>query len=81
MALEKTILQFKGRNVKLSEKQNKIMTALIEAPAWVFTKKMLCNVADIKSEESVVTQIKRLRRVMGKNSIRTIHGIGYQVAP
>jgi two-component system response regulator QseB len=66
--------------VELSEREAALLAVLMSAPRRVFTRRqLLASVFDGVDTAGVVdTYVHYLRRKLGRNVIRTVHGTGYR---
>jgi two-component system response regulator QseB len=72
-----------GSQVELSAREANLLGTLARRPGRVFTRdELLLRVFDEAETDTVVdTYVHYLRRKLGRGVIRTVRGVGYQVAP
>jgi DNA-binding response OmpR family regulator len=70
-----------GDEVELSEREAALLAVLMSAPRQVFTRgQLLSTVFDgVDTAGAVDTYVHYLRRKLGKNIVRTVHGTGYRL--
>lgn len=66
--------------VELTERECALLAALMRAPRSVFTRPQLLGTAfeGLESEATVDLYVHYLRRKLGKDVVRTVHGTGYR---
>lgn len=77
------VLKVHGEQVFIPKKESKILRLLIKNRGVPVTSQTIFNEAwddDEPSELSLRTYIKNIRKILGKDRIITIRGIGYQLA-
>lgn len=72
-----------GRVVELSGREADLLEVLARRPTRVFGRSELRDrvFPDAEAENIVDTYVHYLRRKLGKDAIRTVHGVGYQLGP
>ncbi|WP_327002205.1 response regulator transcription factor [Dactylosporangium sp. NBC_01737] len=72
-----------GRAVTLSERECALLRTLATRPRQVFSRDDLRSlVFDAAESPGVVdTYVHYLRRKLGRDVVRTVHGLGYQIGP
>lgn len=83
---ETNILYYKGKDIKLTENESKILKGLIKNSPNILKKedifKMLWGGSDYVDENILQVNINRIRKTLGKigleDTIKTIRGIGYK---
>jgi two-component system response regulator QseB len=70
-----------GRTVELSGREAELLAVLARRPAKVFTRPELLSAvfAPEDSHGTVDTYVYYLRKKLGRNVIRTVHGSGYRI--
>lgn len=69
-----------GEDVELSDRESALLATLMGAPGFVFTRVQLLDRAfeGAESDGTVDLYVHYLRRKLGKQVIRTVHGSGYR---
>ena len=69
-----------GEEVELSEREASLLATLMAAPKRVFTRAQLLDTVfiGVDSEGTVDLNVHYLRRKLGRNVVRTVHGSGYR---
>ena len=69
-----------GVEVELSDREAALLAALMNAPGRVFSRTQLLDRAfeGVESDGTVDLSVHYLRRKLGKQVVRTIHGSGYR---
>jgi len=72
-----------GAGVELSEREAALLGVLMSAPRRVFTRGQLLDAVfdGVDSLGAVDTYVHYLRRKLGRDVVRTIHGSGYRFGP
>jgi DNA-binding response OmpR family regulator len=67
-------------DVELTERECALLATLMRSPRSVFTRPQLLMRAfdGVDSEAAVDLYVHYLRRKLGKNAVRTVHGSGYR---
>lgn len=67
-------------DIELTERECALLATLMRSPRSVFTRKQLLMRAfdGVDSEAAVDLYVHYLRRKLGKNAVRTVHGSGYR---
>jgi len=75
------VLDERGDAVALSERECKLLQALALRPRQVFSREdLLVQVFDAAESSNVVdTYVHYLRRKLGRDIVRTVRGLGYQI--
>jgi DNA-binding response OmpR family regulator len=70
-----------GDGVELSEREAALLGVLMSAPRQVFTRGQLLERVfnGVDSSGAVDTYVHYLRRKLGRNVVRTVHGTGYRL--
>lgn len=70
-----------GDGVELSEREAALLGVLMSAPRQVFTRGQLLDRVfnGVDSSGAVDTYVHYLRRKLGRNVVRTVHGTGYRL--
>lgn len=70
-----------GAHVELSEREAALLSVLMTAPGRVFTRAQLLDAAFHGSDNPGVvdTYVHYLRRKLGRDIVRTVHGTGYRL--
>lgn len=70
-----------GEDVELSDRETALLAVLMSAPRQVFTRGQLLDVVfdGVDSSGAVDTYVHYLRRKLGRDIVRTVHGTGYQL--
>jgi two-component system, OmpR family, response regulator QseB len=70
-----------GDGVELSEREAALLAILMSAPRQVFTRGQLLDAVfdGVDSSGAVDTYVHYLRRKLGRNVVRTVHGTGYRL--
>lgn len=71
------------REVELSERETALLAALMSAPKRIFTRRQLLEIAfeGADTPGAVDTYVHYLRRKLGREVVRTVHGTGYRLGP
>jgi DNA-binding response OmpR family regulator len=81
---DKRSVRVGGKDVHLTPTEFDLVHALIARPGTVFTRSMLMELiwghADTLGSRTIDSHIRSLRRKIGAESIRTVHGVGYAFA-
>ena len=69
-----------GVMVELTDRESALMATLMRSPRTVFSRPQLLMRAfdGVESEATVDLYVHYLRRKLGKNAVRTVHGSGYR---
>jgi DNA-binding response OmpR family regulator len=69
-----------GADVELSDRESALLAALMGAPGQVFSRAQLLARAfeGVESDGTVDLYVHYLRRKLGKQVVRTVHGSGYR---
>jgi two-component system response regulator QseB len=75
------VLDERGNVVALSERECRLLQALAARPRQVFSREdLLVQVFDAAESSNVVdTYVHYLRRKLGRDIVRTVRGLGYQI--
>ena len=67
--------------VSLSERESQLLAVLARRPRQVFSRADLLDLVFTDAESEVVTDtyVHYCRRKLGRNAIRTVRGLGYQL--
>jgi two-component system, OmpR family, response regulator len=70
-----------GEDVELSDRETALLAVLMSAPRQVFTRGQLLDVVfdGVDSSGAVDTYVHYLRRKLGRDIVRTVHGTGYRL--
>lgn len=70
-----------GDGVDLSEREAALLAVLMSAPRQVFTRGQLLDAVfdGVDSSGAVDTYVHYLRRKLGRDIVRTVHGTGYRL--
>lgn len=70
-------------DVELTDRECALLATLMRSPRTVFTRpQLLMHAFDgVESEAAVDLYVHYLRRKLGKNVVRTVHGSGYRFGP
>lgn len=77
----RTVIDDSGAEVELSERECALLSVLAASPGQVFTRtQLLKTVFDSADTPGTVdTYVHYLRRKLGRDIVRTVHGTGYRV--
>ncbi|MBM7797666.1 two-component system response regulator QseB [Microlunatus panaciterrae] len=77
----RTVLLTDGRTQVLSDRESSLLEVFARRPQQVFSRQELMSrvFPDAEEEGVVDTYVHYLRRKLGKASVRTIRGLGYQL--
>ena len=79
------LFQVKGKSVRLSPKEKKILLALIEARGVVVSRQQIIDSAwdgeQTLDSRTVDQHMARLRRKVGRGVVNTVPLFGYQISP
>lgn len=69
-----------GADVELSDRESALLSVLMSAPGRVFSRPQLLDRAfgGVDSDGAVDLYVHYLRRKLGKQVVRTVHGTGYR---
>lgn len=72
-----------GEEVQLSEREASLLATLMAAPKRIFSRARLLDTVftGVDSDGTIDLYVHYLRRKLGKNVIRTVHGSGYRFGP
>lgn len=72
-----------GEEVQLSDREASLLATLMAAPKRIFSRARLLDTVfiGVDSDGTVDLYVHYLRRKLGKNVIRTVHGSGYRFGP
>jgi len=72
-----------GEEVQLSEREASLLATLMASPKRIFSRARLLDTVfiGVDSDGTVDLYVHYLRRKLGKNVIRTVHGSGYRFGP
>jgi DNA-binding response OmpR family regulator len=70
-----------GDDVELSDRETALLAVLMSAPRQVFTRGQLLDVVfdGVEHSGAVDTYVHYLRRKLGRDIVRTVHGTGYRL--
>ena len=77
----RTVRRPDGSEVELSGRETALLAVLAARPARVFSRDELLGRVfdDADSPNSVDTYVSYLRRKLGRDAVRTVHGLGYRM--
>jgi len=76
----RVVVDGRGRETSLSTRESELLAVLAARPQQVFTRRDLLTrvFTDADSEAVVDTYVYYCRRKLGRDVIRTVHGLGYR---
>lgn len=79
----RTVTTREGENVTLSERESQLLERLARRPNQVFERNsLLASVFPDADDPGVVdTYVHYLRKKLGRDSVKTVRGIGYRLGP
>ncbi|GAA1359018.1 response regulator transcription factor [Arthrobacter koreensis] len=79
----RTVTTGEGENVTLSERESQLLERLARRPNQVFERNgLLASVFPDADDPGVVdTYVHYLRKKLGRDSVKTVRGIGYRLGP
>lgn len=79
----RTVTTGEGENVTLSERESQLLERLARRPNQVFERNgLLASVFPNADDPGVVdTYVHYLRKKLGRDSVKTVRGIGYRLGP